>query len=99
MDCLANGDTDFFDSVTGVLLGDTLVPYLNKHCLDCVLQTSIGLIKEKWFRIEKRQKSRRYPTETLIDADYSGVVFGFFVPAIFIYIYLEWIFFLGWPAK
>ena len=33
------GDTDFFDIVTGVLLGDTLISFLFLTSLDYVLQT------------------------------------------------------------
>ena len=43
---LPDGDTDFFDIVTGVLQGDTLASHLFILCLDYVLQTSIDLIKE-----------------------------------------------------
>ena len=38
------GDTDYFDTVSGVLQGDTLAPYLFIICLDYVLRT---LIKSK----------------------------------------------------
>ena len=41
-----DGDTDYFDIVAGVLQGETLVPYLFIICLDYVLKTSIGKIKE-----------------------------------------------------
>ena len=40
-----DSDTDFFDSVTGVLQGDTLIPYLFIICLDYVLQLSVDLMK------------------------------------------------------
>ena len=36
-----NGDTDYFDIVSGVLQGDTLAPYPFIICLDYVLRTSI----------------------------------------------------------
>ena len=41
-----DGDTDYFDRVAGVLLGDTLAPYLFIICLDYILRTSIDKIKE-----------------------------------------------------
>ena len=41
-----DGDTDFFDIVTGVLPGDTVTLYLFIVCLDYVLQASIDLMKE-----------------------------------------------------
>ena len=36
----SDGDTEYFDIVTGVLQGDTLAPYLFIICLDYVLRTS-----------------------------------------------------------
>ena len=44
--------------VTGVLLGDTLAPYLFIICLDYVLRMSIDLMKENGFKLamEKKQK-------------------------------------------
>ena len=44
---LPDGDTDYFDIVTWVLLGDKLAPYLLILCLYYVLRTSIGLLKKK----------------------------------------------------
>ena len=35
-----DGDTDFFDIVTGVLLGDTLPPYLFLIYFDSILRIS-----------------------------------------------------------
>ena len=65
-----DGDTDFFDTVAGVLLGDTLEPYLFIICLNWVLWTSIDLIKENGFTL-KKAKSRLYPAETITDTDYA----------------------------
>ena len=48
-----DGDTDDFDIVAGVLQGDTLAPYLFIICLDYMLGTSIGKIKENSFDDEK----------------------------------------------
>ena len=39
-------------------------------CQGYILQTSIDLIKEKWFLI-KKTRNKRYPAETVIDADYT----------------------------
>ena len=36
-----DGDTGYFDIVTGVLQGDTLAPYLFIICVDYALRTSI----------------------------------------------------------
>ena len=41
-----DGDTDFFDIVTGVLQGDTLASFLSMICQDYLLCTSIDLIQE-----------------------------------------------------
>ena len=37
--CSPDGDTDFFDIVSGVLQRDTFVPYMFIICLDYVLRT------------------------------------------------------------
>ena len=50
-----DGDSDFFDIVTGVVQGDTFAPYLFIICLDYVLRTSIGIMRDKvsnWQRKE-----------------------------------------------
>ena len=65
-----DGDTDYFDIVEGVLQGDTLAPYLFIICLDYVLRTSIDKIKENGFELTKK-RSRRYPANTITDADYA----------------------------
>ena len=65
-----DGDTDYFDIVAGVLQGDTLAPYLFIISLDNVLRTSINKIKENGFELTKK-RSRRYPAETITDADYA----------------------------
>ena len=63
-----DGDTEYFDIVTGVLQGDTLAPYLFIICLDYVLKTSIDKIRENSFELTKK-RSRRYPAKTITDAD------------------------------
>ena len=65
-----DGDTDYFDIVTGVLQGDTLAPYLFIIGLDFVLRTSINKIKENGFKLTKK-RSRSYPAKTITDADYA----------------------------
>ena len=64
-----DGDTEYFDTVTRVLQGDTLAPYLFIICLDYVLRTSIDKIRENGFELTKK-RSRRYPAKTITDADY-----------------------------
>ena len=65
-----SGDTEYFDIVAEVLKRDTLAPYLFIICLDYVLRTSIGKIREKGFELTKK-RSRRYPAKTITDADYA----------------------------
>ena len=45
MVCLPDGNTDFFDTAAGILLGDTLVPHIFMISLEYVFRTSIDLIK------------------------------------------------------
>ena len=66
-----DGDTEYFDIVTGVLQGDMLAPYLFIICLDYVLRTSIDKIRENGFQLTKK-RSRRYPAKTITDADYAN---------------------------
>ena len=68
--CSPVGDTDYFDIVAGVLQGDRLAPYLFIICLDYVLKTSIDKFKENGFKLTK-ERSRRYPVQTITDADYA----------------------------
>ena len=68
--CSPDGDTDYFDIVAGVLQGDTLAPYLFIICFEYVLRTSINIMKENGFKLAK-ERSRRYPTEIITDADYA----------------------------
>ena len=65
-----DGDTEYFDIVTGVLQGDTLAPYLFINCLNYVLRTSIDKIKENSFELTKK-RSRRYSAKTITEADYA----------------------------
>ena len=53
-----------------MLQGDTLAPCFFIICLDYVLRTSIDLIKENDFKLTKA-RSRRYPAQTITDADYA----------------------------
>ena len=65
-----DGDTDFFNILTGVLQGDTLAPFLFIICLDYILRTSIDTIKENGLTLTK-SRSPRFPNNTLTDADYA----------------------------
>ena len=66
----SNRDTDYFNIVGGVLQGDTLAPYLFIICLDHVLRTSIDKMKDNSFKLTN-ERSRRYPAQTITDADYA----------------------------
>ena len=44
-------DTDYFNSVAGVLQGDTLAPYLFIICLDYKHRTSIDKMKDNGFKL------------------------------------------------
>ena len=61
-----DGDPDFFDTVAGVLQGDTLSPYLFIICLDYVLWTSIDIMKENGFTLKKQEDTpqKLLPTQT-----------------------------------
>ena len=48
-----DGDTEYFDIVAGVLLGDILARYLFIISLDYVLRTSIDKIRENGFELTK----------------------------------------------
>ena len=65
-----DGDTEYFDSVAGVLQGDTLSPYLFIICLDYVLKTLINKIREHGFELTKK-RSRRYLAKTITDTNYA----------------------------
>ena len=62
-------DTDYFDIVAGVLQGGKLAPYLFIICLDYVLRTFIYIMKDNGFKLAK-EKSKKYPAQTISDADY-----------------------------
>ena len=57
-----DGDTDYFDIVAGVLLGDTLSLYLFIICLDYGLQTTINLMKKTASRWQRKKKQKIHYT-------------------------------------
>ena len=71
--CSPDGDTDYFNTVAGVLQGDTLALYLFIICLDYMLRTLIDKIKENGFELTKK-RSRRYLTKTITGADYIAIL-------------------------
>ena len=68
-----DGDTDYFDIVAGVLQGDTFAPYLFIIYLDNMLRTSIDIMKDNGFKRTKERR-RRYPTQTIMDEDYTKYI-------------------------
>ena len=64
-----DGDTDYVKSVAGVLQGDTLAPYLFIIWLDW-LRMFADIMKDNSFKLVK-EISRRYPDQTITDADYA----------------------------
>ena len=63
-----DGDIPFFKITTGVLQGDTIIPFLFIICLDYVgtLSNSLKDIKNLGLIITER-KSRRYPSTRVTD--------------------------------
>ena len=53
-----DGDTDYFDTIAGVLQGDMLALYLFIICLDSVLRTSIDKMKDNGFQADKGKKQK-----------------------------------------
>ena len=64
----ADGDTEYFDIVAGVLQGDTQDPYLFIICLYYVLGTSIDKNQRKRLRADKKEAEvtlqKQLPTQT-----------------------------------
>ena len=74
-------ETDYFDIVAGVLQGDTLASYLFIIYLDYMIRTSIDKMKDNGCKLAK-ERSRRYPAQTITDADYTNdIVFLANTPA------------------
>ena len=71
--CSPDQDTDYFEIVSGGLQGDALAPYLFIICIDNVLRTSIDLMKDNGFKLPK-ERSKRYPAQTITDADYADYI-------------------------
>ena len=62
--CSSDGDTEFFDIVASILIGNTLLPYLFIIHLDYVVGTSIDLIKENALTL-KSQEANDIPQKLL----------------------------------
>jgi len=67
----ADGETEEFDILAGVLQGDTLAPFLFIIVLDYALRcATTGMDTELGFTITPR-KSRRFPAVSIIDLDFA----------------------------
>ena len=64
------GDKDYFYIVAGVLEGDKLNSYQFIICREYVFTTSIDSMKKYGFKLAK-ERSRRYPAQTITDVDYA----------------------------
>ena len=64
----ADGDSDPFNIVTGVLQGDPLAPFLLIICLDYAMRISIA---ESDGIVLKKRRSRRHPSQILSDLDFA----------------------------
>ena len=72
-------DADYFDIVAGdtltpylfIICLDTLTPYLFIICLEYVLRTSIDIMKDNGFKLAKE---RKYPAQTITNADYIALL-------------------------
>ena len=69
MKAIVDGNTKFFDSVAEDLQRDALVQSMFIICQFNVLRSLIDLIKENGFTFKKAR--RRYPADTIKDADYT----------------------------
>ena len=56
--CSSDGDTDYFDIVTGVLQGDTIAQYLFIIYLNYVLRTSIDIMEDNDYKLAKKKNHK-----------------------------------------
>ena len=68
------GNIDFFDMITGILQGDTLLPCMYIICLNYILRTLIDLMKENGLILKKKKKKARsgwYLAEIIIHTSHA----------------------------
>lgn len=65
-----DGDTEFFNTIAGVLQWDTLAPFLFILCLDYALRISVDEHPNLGFTLTKA-RSTRHPAKTITDVDYA----------------------------
>ena len=66
----SDGETEPFSILSGILQGDTLVPFLFIILVDYVLRMSVDKIHNKGYEL-KPQQSSRHPAGHLTDADFA----------------------------
>ena len=65
------GDTEFFDTLAGVLQGDALAPYLFAIVIDYTMRQAVGDQElDLGFKLDKRRSRRRQPI-TITDLDFA----------------------------
>ena len=68
-----DGDTEFFETVDGLLQGDTLAPYLFIIALDYAMRQAIGNESNLGFTLD-RSRSRRHPAKEIFDTDVADCI-------------------------
>ena len=66
----ADGETEYFEVLGGVLQGDTLAPYLFTFVIDYIMRMAIDGKEELGFILNPK-RNRRYPAEVITDIDYA----------------------------
>ena len=66
-----DGDTEFFDTLAGVLQGDALAPYLFAVVIDYTMRQAVGDQElDLGFKLDKRRSRRRQPI-AITDLDFA----------------------------
>ena len=69
-----DGDTEFFDTLAGVLQGDALAPYLSAIVIDYTMRQAVGDQElDLGFKLDKR-RSRRRPPIAITDLDFADEI-------------------------
>ena len=67
----SDGDTEFFDTLAGVLQGDALAPYLFAIVIDYTMRQAVGDQElDLGFKLDKRRSRRRQPI-AITDLDFA----------------------------
>ena len=65
-----DGETPSFPILAGILLGDTLAPFLFIIVVDYVMRISVDTMSENGYQLRPKRSSR-YPAEFLTDTDFA----------------------------